>query len=308
MTHSTSPLAPPVSLRGLTKTFQTGGDSQVIAVDGIDLDISTGEIVALLGPNGAGKTTTLDMVLGFIPPTGGAARVFGLAPRAAVRAGRVGAVLQTGGLLRDLTVRETVEMIASTFPDPQSTAVVLGAAGLSERSDRPVGKCSGGERQRLKFALALLAAPELMILDEPTAGMDVRARHAFWEVMRAEARVGRTVVFATHYLEEAEAFAERIIVLNHGRIVADGPTDQICARTSEREVSARVSDPERACRVLREAGMTAVARAGRVYIRTLDSDTAARLLLNDLDGHDLTVARPSLEAAFRAITDESAGA
>ena len=181
MTTTHSPVAgasgaPAVELRSLVKTFPPAAGRttrEVRAVDGVDLRIEPGEVVAFLGPNGAGKTTTLDMVLGLTEPTTGTARVFGRRPREAVIAGHVSAVLQTGGLLRDLTVRETVRMIASTYAASTPVDEVIDRAGLRALADRRVSKCSGGEQQRLRFALALLPDPRLLVLDEPTAGMDV---------------------------------------------------------------------------------------------------------------------------------------
>ena len=244
----TTTTAPAVELRDLRKTFKgTGkgakgkpGSHTVTAVDGLDLTIEPGEVVAFLGPNGAGKTTTLDMVLGLTEPTSGTARTYGEDPRRAVAAGRVSAVLQSGGLLPDLTVRETVQLIASTFPQHESVDSVLQRAGLSGLAGRRVSKCSGGEQQRLRFAMALLPSPDLLVLDEPTAGMDVTARRDFWSTMHADADAGRTVVFATHYLEEAEDFARRIVLVAGGRVVADGTTAELRARATGRLVSAEI--------------------------------------------------------------------
>ncbi|WP_261167106.1 ABC transporter ATP-binding protein [Microbacterium sp. Marseille-Q6965] len=293
---------PAVALRRVVKEFRSGGVFR--AVDGIDLDIRQGEIVALLGPNGAGKTTTLDMVLGLTRPTDGDVAVFGQAPRAAVRAGRVSAVLQSGGLLRDLTVRETITLIASTFAAPLSVDEAIERAGLGRIAGRRVSKCSGGEQQRLRFALALLPDPDLLILDEPTAGMDVSARHEFWGTMREDARAGRTVIFATHYLEEADAFAQRIVMMAGGRVIADGTTAEIRATGTGRRVTAYV-DPaaqDAAVARLREAGADVEADAGRLLARTADSDAIARLLLNELGAHDLEIAAGSLDDAFQALT------
>src|SRR3954466_4451136 len=189
--------APAVALRGLTKRF-----GAVTAVDGLDLTVQPGEIVAFLGPNGAGKTSTVDMVLGLSRPDAGSVEVFGLPPRTAVAHGLVTAVMQTGGLLKDLTVGETVELTAALFAHTRPVAEVLERAGLTEIANRRVGKCSGGQQQRLRFAMALLPEPELLILDEPTTGMDVEGRRDFWSAIRADAERGRTVLFATHYLEE----------------------------------------------------------------------------------------------------------
>ena len=212
----------------------------------MDLAVHRGEVVALLGPNGAGKTTTLDMVLGLAVPSAGTVTVLGAAARAAVRAGRVSAVLQTGGLLGDLTVRETVRFVASTFTATgRATAPVddvLERAGVARLGDRLVARCSGGEQQRLRFALALLPDPDLLVLDEPTAGMDVDARREFWATMHAEAARGRTVVFATHYLEEADSFARRIVLMADGRVVADGSVEEVRARATGRTVTADLVD------------------------------------------------------------------
>lgn len=200
-TTSTRPgIANAVDLTGLTKTF-----GEVRAVRGIDLAIVPGEVVAFLGPNGAGKTTTIDMILGLAEPTTGTVEVLGLSPQDAVRHGLVSAVMQTGGLLKDLTVRETIDYTASLFPLARPTAEVLQMAGLTELGDRLVGKCSGGEQQRVRFAMALVCDPQLLMLDEPTTGMDVNARRAFWSSIHTEAAKGRTILFATHYLEEAES-------------------------------------------------------------------------------------------------------
>jgi ABC-2 type transport system ATP-binding protein len=297
-----------VELRDLTRTFRAPGGETVRAVDGVDLTIAPGEVVAFLGPNGAGKTTTLDLLLGLTEPTSGTVRVFGQPPRKAIAAGRVSAVLQTGGLLRDLTVAETVRMIASTYERHAPVGEVLERAGVTVLARRRVAKLSGGEQQRLRFALALLPDPDLVVLDEPTAGMDVSARREFWDTMHADALAGRTVVFATHYLEEAEAFARRTVMIAGGRIVADGPTAEVRARAAGRTVSADLpDDPTLASRGLRLLHgipdvheVTTTGRRVRVVAR--DSDRVARLLLTDLGLTGLEVTSGSLESAFLAIT------
>lgn len=303
----TNLLAPAIQLTDLGRTFATkdasGRPATAVAVDRIDLTIRPGEVVALLGPNGAGKTTTLDIVLGLIEPTRGTARVLGRTPREAVQQGLVSAVLQTGGLLADLTVGETVSYIGATYgrghDDP---AAVLQRVGLAEPAGRRVSKCSGGQQQRLRFALALLADPQLLILDEPTAGMDVAGRREFWATMHQEAARGRTVVFATHYLEEADDFADRIVLVADGVVVADGTTAEIRTAVSGRVVHAEVPDVDAARRALAPLAADVQVQGHRLRIRTSDSDAVARLLLADLGGHDLEIASGSLEDAFVHIT------
>ena len=235
---ATQPLA--IDLQGLHKSF-----GAVEAVKGVDLNVASGEVVAFLGPNGAGKTTTIDMILGLSQPTAGQVSVFGMQPRQAISRGLVSAVMQTGGLLKDLTVEETARYTASLFTHTRPVAEVLQRAGISDIADRRVGKCSGGEQQRLRFAMALLSDPELLILDEPTTGMDVEGRRSFWGSIRHDTAEGRTVLFATHYLEEADAYADRIILLRHGQIVADGTSSEVKALAAGRTVRATWPVPMR---------------------------------------------------------------
>mgnify|MGYP002724253717 FL=1 len=304
-----------IAARGLTRKF-----GNVTAVDGIDIRIGSGDVVALLGPNGAGKTTTLDMMLGLIPPSSGSLEVLGGSPSDAVRAGRISALLQTGGLLADMTVRETVRYVAATYEDPAPIEEVLERTGLVELAGRRVSKCSGGEQQRLKFALALLAEPDVLILDEPTTGMDVGARRKFWDTMHAEATEGRTVIFATHYLQEAEEFANRIILMNRGKIAADGSMQDVRAIAGMRRVRAKVgggrgssggqcgsggqhrADELIAAVTTAFAGTTASFDGETLHIITPDSDAVARHVLADPAVSDVTITDSSLEDAFMTLT------
>jgi ABC-2 type transport system ATP-binding protein len=208
---STDSRAVGVELRGLVKSFGTG-DSIVRAVQDVDISIALGETVALLGPNGAGKSTTIDMLLGLTAPDVGSVSMFGKTASDAVARGEVGAMLQTGGLIHDLSVRELIAMVASLYPRPLDLDRVLEQTGLDAIAGRRTQKLSGGETQRLRFALALVSDPALLVLDEPTVAMDVEARHALWLVMRRVADEGKTIVFATHYLEEADANADRVLL------------------------------------------------------------------------------------------------
>ena len=276
---------PAIQAIGLTKHFRGEGGETVTAVDGIDLTIGSGEIVAFLGPNGAGKTTTVDMFLGLTSPTGGTVEVYGASPHRAVMDGRVSAVMQTGGLLPDFTVRETVRAIAALHGRPDRVEVVIERAGLGPLANRLVKACSGGEQQRLKFALALVPDPDLVILDEPTTGMDVGARQQFWDTMRADAADGRTIVFATHYLAEADAFADRTVLMARGRIMADGPTNEVRAAYGGHTVTFRPP--------------AHVIGANGIDQAWLDD---LRKAVAPLGIHDLEVAGASLEAAFLALT------
>jgi ABC-2 type transport system ATP-binding protein len=296
-----------VSIDGLRKHFGSA-ERAVRAVDGLDLSIRRGEVVALLGPNGAGKTTTLDMLLGLTDPSDGNVSVYGQRPVKAAKAGVIAGVLQTGGLLSDLTVRETVEVIASLHGREALSRVpgVLARTGLEPLARRRISKCSGGEQQRVKFALALVADPDILVLDEPTAGMDVTARRHFWDVMRADADAGRTIIFATHYLEEAEQFARRTVVMHRGRIVADAPTAQLRANLGGRTLAATLpaSGAEVIVRRLEDSDGVIDVRVdgGRVSLRATDSDAAASALLN-AGAHDLEITAPTLETAFTALTE-----
>jgi ABC-2 type transport system ATP-binding protein len=197
-----------VDLRGLEKTFKSPA-GPVQAVRKVDIDVPTGETIALLGPNGAGKSTTIDMLLGLQRPDAGSVAVFGESPEQAVDEGRIGVMLQTGGVLRELTVHELVAMIAALFPKPLDVEDTLALAGIESIAERRTERLSGGETQRLRFAVALVSDPDLLVLDEPTVGMDVEGRHAFWTTVRELSVQGKTILFATHYLEEADAYAER---------------------------------------------------------------------------------------------------
>ncbi|MGA7703726.1 MAG: ABC transporter ATP-binding protein, partial [Solirubrobacteraceae bacterium] len=208
------------------------------AVRGIEISIEAGETVALLGPNGAGKSTTIDMILGLAEPDGGSVSVLGGSPSGAIDAGQVGAMLQTGALIRDLSVGELIAMVASLYPAPLDVRETLRATGLEDIASQRTQKLSGGQTQRVRFAVALVSNPKLLVLDEPTVAMDVEGRRSFWTTMRAEAAQGRTILFATHYLEEADAYADRAILMAHGKVVADGPTNEIKAMVGSRTIRA----------------------------------------------------------------------
>jgi ABC-2 type transport system ATP-binding protein len=291
-----------VELHGLAKSFRSPR-GPVHAVRGIDVTIARGETVALLGPNGAGKSTTIDMLLGLLPPDEGAATVFGREPVDAVAAGMIGAMLQTGAVIRDVTVRELIAMMGALYPRSLGVDEIIDLVGLREIADRRTEKLSGGQTQRVRFAIALVGDPELLVLDEPTVAMDVEGRRAFWTTMRAFASRGKTVVFATHYLEEADDYADRAVLMAAGRIVADGPTTEIKARVGTRIIRATLPGAnERELESL--PGVTSAERRGdSVVLRCSDSDAAIRTLLAaHPEARDIEIAGADLEEAFLELT------
>jgi len=295
-----------IELRGLSKSFP-GPDGPIEAVRGIDIEISAGETVALLGPNGAGKSTTIDMLLGLLAPDAGELSVFGRSPSQAVSRGAVGAMLQTGALIRDLSVRELIAMMASLYPAPLDVEEVLELTGVDEIAGQPTQKLSGGQTQRVRFAVAIVSNPELLVLDEPTVAMDVEGRRAFWTIMRAFAARGKTIVFATHYLEEADAYADRAVLMARGSIVADGPTTEIRAMVGTRTIRATLPGAD----IDALAGLAGVSGAERhgeiVILSCADSDVAIRALLADHpDARDIEITAAGLEQAFLALTGDGA--
>ncbi len=288
-----------IELAGVRKRF-----GALEAVRGVDLRVDAGEVVAFLGPNGAGKTTTIDMVLGLSEPSAGTVSVLGMPARQAVRQGLVAAVMQTGGLVKDLTVAETVAYTSHLFAWSRAPAEVMERAGITPIASRLVGKCSGGEQQRLRFAMALLPDPALLLLDEPTQGMDVEARRSFWAAIRDDATSGRTVVFATHYLEEADAYADRVVLIAKGQIVADGTAGEIKALASGRTVRANLTQPDPEALSALPGVEQVEIRANSVVIRCADSDPVARHLLTATDARDLEISAVGLEDAFVALTTD----
>jgi ABC-2 type transport system ATP-binding protein len=290
-----------IAVRGLRKSF-----GAIRAVRDIDLDVPPGETVALLGPNGAGKSTTIDMILGLTAPDAGSVRVFGAEPAAAVASGQVCGMLQIGSMVPYLTVRELLTQIASLYPKALAVDEVLDLTGIAGFADQRTNKLSGGQIQRARFALALVANSDLLVLDEPTVAMDVEGRHQFWTTMRSLAAGGKTVLFATHYLEEADAYADRIVLMARGRIVADGPATEIKAIVGSRLIRATLPDAPGAtpADLSRLPGVSAVDRRGdAVVLNCLDSDLALRALLRDHPAaRDIEVTGAGLEEAFLRLT------
>jgi ABC-2 type transport system ATP-binding protein len=291
-----------IEIRDLRKSY-----GSVQAVRGIDISIHAGETVALLGPNGAGKSTTIDMILGLAEPDGGSVSVLGGTPSAAVDSGWVGAMLQTGALIRDLSVRELIEMVAALYPSPLPVDEALELTGIDEIAGQRTQKLSGGQTQRVRFAVALVSNPRLLVLDEPTVAMDVEGRHSFWTTMRELASHGKTIMFATHYLEEADAYADRAVLMAHGRVVADGPTNEIKAMVGSRTIRATIIGADLSALESLPGVNSAERRGDAVVLSCSDSDAAIRALLEaHREARDIEIVAAGLEQAFLALTGDEA--
>ena len=289
-----------IRLASLSKSY-----GPVLAVDAVDLVIAPGETVALLGPNGAGKSTTIDMILGLTKPDTGSVQVFGMTPAEAIAQGAIGAMLQTGQLLRDLTVRELIAMMASLYPNPMPVDEVLSVTGIEDIADRRTQKLSGGQTQRVRSAIALVSSPDLLILDEPTVAMDVEVRREFWTSMREFAARGKTVVFATHYLEEADSYADRIVLMARGRIVADGPATEIKATVGLHTIKATLPGVALPELTTLEGVQSGERRGEAVVLHCTDSDAAIRALLREFPAaSDISIAGAGLEEAFLLLTGD----
>jgi ABC-2 type transport system ATP-binding protein len=294
-------MEPAVELIDAHKTY-----GSVEALKGVNIAVPRGELVALLGPNGAGKTTAINLMLGLRKPTSGQARLFGLDPNDRRARSHCGVMLQESGVPDTLTVRELVELFGSYYPHPMPTERAIAFAGLQEQARRAAGKLSGGQRQRLYFALAVCGDPDLIFFDEPTVGMDVESRRGFLDSIREFGRAGKTIVLTTHYLEEADELAERIIVIDRGVVVADATPAEIKSRVVGKRVSFTTPRPltEADLRGLRYSGLEIDGHRVRLFTN------APEALLRDLfdrsvEISDLTVVGADLEEAFLAITHEA---
>jgi ABC-2 type transport system ATP-binding protein len=278
-----------------------------VALDGLSLAVGRGEMVALLGPNGAGKSTTMSLLLGLARPQEGTVEVLGTSPRAAVAGGRVGAMLQTGtgsGLPAGVRVSAALRLVSRLYPRPAPFDATVERAGIGRLLGRRTHQLSGGEAQRVRFALAIAGDPELVLLDEPTAAMDVESRRAFWRMIRQFGAEGRTVLFATHHLQEADQIASRVTVVNHGKVVADGAGASLKAAVASRRIHFVCPDPDEGVLDALE-GVTDVSVAGTsVILSSLDSDaTISALVRSRVDFHHLEVGSGGLEEAFVRLTE-----
>jgi len=289
------------SLDGVNKNY-----GNVRALRGVDFRVRSGEVVALLGPNGAGKTTAVKLLLGLMPPNSGKVRVFDGDPTNPENRMRTGAMLQVGRVPETLRVREHIDLFCSYYTKPMATAEILAAAGLEKLGDRKFGDLSGGQRQRVLFALAICGDPDLLFLDEPTVGLDVEARRMLWDEIRRMVDRGKTVLLTTHYLQEADALADRVVVINQGEMIAEGTPAEIKAKTSGKRIRCITGlDPGVLSQI---AGVSAVKQDREaVEIHTREAELVVReLLARDAQLSGLEITSAGLEEAFLALTQDTA--
>lgn len=284
-------------LRGVTKRFRG-----ITAVDGVDLQLEAGKVTALLGPNGAGKTTTVRLMLGLTRPTSGTVRLFGEDPTSPAARQRTGVMLQVANVPETLRVREHVNLFCSYYPSPLTVEATLAAAGISHLAGRKYGELSSGQRQRVHFALAICGNPDLLFLDEPTVGLDVESRRGFWQEVRALVSRGRAILLTTHYLEEADALADRVVVMNQGAIVADGAPHEMKQLAASRRIRCATSMTVERLQAM--PGVASVRRDGATTeLLTNDAERVTRdLLIADASLSGLEVTGAGLEEAFLALT------
>jgi ABC-2 type transport system ATP-binding protein len=289
---------PAVELKNVTKSY-----GSVQALKGISLRVDAGEVVAFLGPNGAGKSTTIALMLGMRRPTGGSVLLFGRSPRIASHRKRLGVMLQEPGAPELLTVRELVELFGRFHDYPIPTADAVAMAGLTPQATTRLGRLSGGQKQRVYFALALVGDPDVLFLDEPTSGLDVEARRNFWDQINLQTEAGKTIILTTHNLEEADALARRIVVINKGQIIADGTPEEIKARVGGKQVRFRAPG----ITLERLRGLPGVQSVrdlgGKFEIFTMQPEAVlASLFQSGAELSDLEVVGAGLEQAFLALT------
>ena len=302
------------SLSGVTKRYSNG----VTALDDLSLSLRRGEIVALLGPNGAGKSTAVKLMMGLSSPTSGSVAIFGADPRDTATRLRTGVMLQVGKAPEMLRVREHINIFRGYYPNPMPYADIIKAAGLEDIENRFFGELSGGQKQRTLFGLALAGDPDLIFLDEPTVGLDIEARRGMWAQIRSLASRGKTVLLTTHYLEEADALAHRIIVINKGKVVCEGTPAEVKSMGSG-TMTPGSNSPQQALKIIRCAttltaqhleampGVTRVELVGALTSITSSQPEATlrEMLTLDQQLHSLEVQSPLLEDAFLALTSNS---
>ena len=294
------PVEPAIRLERVGKSY-----GSVEALREVDLQVDAGEVIAVLGPNGAGKTTAIGIMLGLRPPSSGGVTILGGEPGSRAVRSRIGAMLQDSGVPATLRVSEVIDLFRSYYPLAMPRDAVLAAAGLSEMSAKRVGALSGGQRQRLYFALAISGDPDLLFLDEPTTGMDIESRHRFWEQIRGFASTGKTILFTTHMLEEADALASRVVVIDRGRIVASGTPAELKTRVGGKQI--RLRGPFTADEVASWPDVTRVTRVGAVLVVYVQYTTPVmrRIFADGRAVDEVTIEDAGLESAFLGLTRDT---
>jgi len=294
---------PLASLHGAVKRY-----GKITALDGFDLTVGRGELLALLGPNGAGKSTAISLLLGLQRPDTGSVALFGEDPQELDARRRIGIMMQEVMLSPVMRPRELIEQVTNYYPSPYETVAVIKRLGIEKIAERPYGKLSGGQKRQAQFGMAICGRPELLFLDEPTVGLDVQSRGALWQVVRDLVHEGCSIVLTTHYLEEAEALADRVAVIDHGRLVAAGTVEEIRAHVSRKSIWCRSSLPLETLRSW-PAVLQVTDKAGRQQIITQETETVLRLLLGaDPAVRDIEVRAAGLADALAELTsDDPAG-
>ena len=291
-----------IEIKNVSKQYQ-----HKKAVGNLSLTIKEGSIVALLGPNGAGKSTTINMILGLTEPTSGQIKLLGKAPKEKSVRNKIGAMLQEVSVIDGLKVRETIDLFRSYYSNPLSTNELLKISNLESDQNKFASDLSGGQKRRLGFALALAGNPDVLFLDEPTVGMDITSRQIFWETIRSFAGSGKTIILTTHYLEEADNLADRVVVINQGNIIADGTLDEIKASTGMQHVSFTIGENVTSDHLLRLPGVTDVQQTGRrvkVYGENTDQILFS-VIRNNIDVSDIETHKSGLEDAFQSLIESS---
>ncbi|MBP0726437.1 ABC transporter ATP-binding protein [Bacillus sp. RG28] len=291
-----------IEIKNVSKQYQNKK-----AVDNLSLTINEGSIVALLGPNGAGKSTTINMILGLTEPTSGQIKLLGKSPKEKSVRNKIGAMLQEVSVIDGLKVRETIDLFRSYYSNALSTNELLKISNLEAEQDKFSSDLSGGQKRRLGFALALAGNPDVLFLDEPTVGMDITSRQIFWETIRSFAGSGKTIILTTHYLEEADNLADRVVVINQGKIIADGTLDEIKASTGMQHVSFTVGENVTSDQLLRLPGVTDVQQSGRrVKVYGADTDQILfSVIRNNIEVRDIETHKSGLEDAFQSLIESS---
>jgi ABC-2 type transport system ATP-binding protein len=286
-------------MNGVKKRF-----GRVAALDGLDLEVRPGELLALLGPNGAGKTTSISLMLGLQRPDAGSVRLFGRSPQLVDTRRDAGVMMQEAALAPELRVREHLDMVASYYPDPLTPEAVMEITHTTALADRPYSKLSGGQKRQVQFGLALCGRPRLLFLDEPTVGLDIQAREMVWATLRDRVNAGVSIVLTTHYLEEAEALADRVVVLAKGRMVAAGTVSEIRSLVVRKRIRCRTSLTPEQVGAWPDVQSVSCDQQGLFLTATNAENVVRRLLEADVDLQDLEVQRAGLAEAFTELTQE----